>query len=555
MSEDFDIFHNLNELKNANLLAKLKLASKLNDADLKDSGAIDESDDFDMDPILTKSVKEIRRTPDNILKKRPKQTNSGKKKKASKKSTEVMSAIETSLSPQLSFLSTLATSLVEEEHVAKRTRASLGKAKQSSLLVENGNSRARKTAARSRKSKESENVSVDETDQLKAAAVLTKGKGQLRKKGSEHIVTTNSLEPMAHIPVETFALPLSALEALITTGRRGRGRGARSKDTATASPKLGEQSSGVPLLTSTGRRNSGRAARPKKTATASPERIEQNSAVPLLAAVGRRGTACGGRRSKQIASASIGQVQNAAGMLASALSPLQQLTVPARQDAVAARDLHVDAYIDLAASPRIEACINLDSDDELNIAPKNDKESRPLILDQDYDEDNHEINVKIKWKGKPEVFKLRKYQKFLDIYQKLAARENINIRNIVLNIDTYFITPEDTPDSIDYKIYQFINGRVLESRLKTLAKDSQQKQRKANDIPLKIQSDKWKKPLEINIPKTGKFLILYIKCEEELSLRRDQLKLSFDGDLLEYDSTPADLDLEGGEVIDLVIKN
>uniref|UniRef100_A0A1A9V4R5 Ubiquitin-like domain-containing protein n=1 Tax=Glossina austeni TaxID=7395 RepID=A0A1A9V4R5_GLOAU len=529
MSEDFDIFHNLNELKNANLLAKLKLASKLNDADLKDSGAIDESDDFDMDPILTKSVKEIKRTPENILKKKAnstKLTNSGKQAKASKKSTEVMSADQASLSPQLSFLSTLATSsLVEEEYVAKRTRASRGKSKQlSSSIVENGNIRGRKPATRSGKSKESENVSVDETHQLNGAAALTsagRGKGQLHKKGSEHILSASSLGPMAHIPVENFALPLSALEALITTGRRGRSRVARSKETATASPEPGEK----------------------------------NSGVPLLASVGRRGRARGGRKSKQIASASVGQVQNAAGMLGSALSPLQQLTVPVRQDAVAARDIQVDAYIDLAASPRIEACINLDSDDELNIAPKSDKESRPSILDQDYDEDNHEINVKIKWKGKPEVFKLRKYQKFLDIYEKLAARENINIRNIVLNIDTYFITPEDTPDSIDYKIYQFINGRVVESRLKIPANDSQQKQRKGNDIPLKIQSDKWKKPLEINIPKTAKFLILYIKCEEELSLRRDRLKLSFDGDLLEYDGTPADLDLEGGEVIDLVIKN
>lgn len=431
----------------ANLLAKLKLASKLNDADLKDSGAIDESDDFDMDPILTKSVKEIKRTPETILKQRPKQMNSGKKTKASKKSTEVGSAIETSLSPQLSFLSTLATSLVEEEHVAKRTRASLGRSKQlTSSIVENGNSRGRKTAAKSKskKSKESENVSADGTDQLS-------------KKRSEHIVTASSLGPMAHIPVETFALPLSALEALITAGRRVRGRGARSKDTATASPQLREQSSGVPLLASAGRRDSGRVARSRKTATACPERMEQNSSVPLLASVGRRRTARGARRSKQIASASIGQVQNAAGMIASALLPLQQVSVPARQDAAAARDLQVDAYIDLAASPRLEACINLDSDDELNIAPKTDKETRPLILDQDYDEDNHEINVKIKWKGKPEVFKLRKYQKFLDIYEKLAARENINIRNIVLNIDTYFITPEDTPDSIDYKIYQFIS--------------------------------------------------------------------------------------------------
>ncbi|KAL9894858.1 DNA repair protein Rad60-like, partial [Glossina fuscipes fuscipes] len=162
---------------------------------------------------------------------------------------------------------------------------------------------------------------------------------------------------------------------------------------------------------------------------------KQGSKIPsvlLLASIARRGRARGSRRS----------------------------SASERQQAV--RDLQVSVYIDLAASPRKEVCINLHSDDELNIAPKSDKESRPLIPilsdpNPDYDEDNHEISVKIKWEGKPEAFKLRKYQKILEIYEKLAARENINIRNIVLNIDNYFVTPEDTPDSIDYKVYQYIS--------------------------------------------------------------------------------------------------
>ncbi|KAI9579099.1 hypothetical protein GQX74_014716 [Glossina fuscipes] len=267
--------------------------------------------------------------------------------------------------------------------------------------VTNGNSRVRKTIPRSRKSKESENVSSDETEQFNAAIALPNsarlGKGQHHKNESEHIVTASSLGSMTQVPVETFALPLPAMETLVFTGRRGRGRGARSKETGTASP----------------------------------ETREQNSAVLLLASIARRGRARGSRRS----------------------------SASERQQAV--RDLQVSVYIDLAASPRKEVCINLHSDDELNIAPKSDKESRPLISilsdpNPDYDEENHEISVKIKWESKPEAFKLRTYQKILEIYEKLAARENINIRNIVLNIDNYFVTPEDTPDSIDYKVYQYI---------------------------------------------------------------------------------------------------
>ncbi|XP_013100989.2 uncharacterized protein LOC106082803 [Stomoxys calcitrans] len=238
---------------------------------------------------------------------------------------------------------------------------------------------------------------------------------------------------------------------------------------------------------------------------------------------------------------------------------------------IAARLPQVD-FIDLVSSPapRVEGLITLDSDDEQdmprtrarrvsakNKSQKTDSETKSPSLDISLDDDNPEVSVKIKWKGKPEAFKLRKYQKFSIIFQQLAEREGTNMESMVFNLDDRIVTADDTPDSIDYKIFQFINGRVLSSILDSpggLTSGRAKKPRNPNEISVKVQSDKWKRPLQIDLLKTDKFRILYIKCSEELKVGIEQLKLSFDGELLELNDTPADLDLEGGEVIDLRLR-
>lgn len=42
---------------------------------------------------------------------------------------------------------------------------------------------------------------------------------------------------------------------------------------------------------------------------------------------------------------------------------------------------------------------------------------------------------------------------------------------------------------------------------------------------IKIQSDKWKKPLILNMEKNQNILILIIKCAEELKCKPEQIKL------------------------------
>jgi len=71
---------------------------------------------------------------------------------------------------------------------------------------------------------------------------------------------------------------------------------------------------------------------------------------------------------------------------------------------------------------------------------------------------------------------------------------------------------------------------------------------------LRIQSSNWKNPLEISTEKNEKFSILVAKLAEELKLKADDFTLIFDGEKLEMNETPNDLDLDGGELIDCKIK-
>lgn len=225
---------------------------------------------------------------------------------------------------------------------------------------------------------------------------------------------------------------------------------------------------------------------------------------------------------------------------------------------IAARFTNVD-YVDLVSSPspRIEGVITVDSDEEDNGVEVTSVEapntSSVTALECSFDEDNPEVSIKIKWNsGAPEIFKLRTYQKFHDIFSKIAAREKTPIENLVFNIDNRIISASDTPASINYKVYEFISGRALTHLFDAGAL---RKKLDANVITLKIQSDLWpRKPLQVELSKTGKLKILYIKCAEELNKSAEDLVLSFNGDHLGFNDTPEDFEFEGGEAIDLRVK-
>ncbi|KAM7362062.1 DNA repair protein Rad60 [Cochliomyia hominivorax] len=473
MSEEFNIFKNLEDLRKTNLLDQLKSLESARCEELNDSLNLD--DDFDFDNLLNNNNNKKVKSPKREFSKAKAETPK-KKSKKNAKTRKSSTSTDGSISPTMPILENLSKK-VDELPVGRRTRSSLGGSKKTTekneIVLE----------------------SIEPSSSQGRARGRLRGRGRGRGKTRANGNISQELNDSIDLVGNSFGIPIHN----------------SSNEVSTREDESDNTSSSMGIM----------------------ERFLQQ---------GRQGRSRVMRARRQYVAE------------------------------VAARSTQVD-FIDLVSSPvpRVEGFIELDSDTEENTRTTRSKKRNQEMfsfntnvnkattepgLDISFDEDNPELNIKVNWKGKPEAFKLRKYQKFAIIFKQLADRENITENNIVFNLNDRIIMADDTPDSINYKIFQFIDGRVLSNRFTSPgAVAANAKKRDANKITLKIQSDKWKRPLQIDLMKTDKFRILYIKCAEELKLSLDHLKLSFDGELLELNDTPQDLDMEGGEAIDLRIKN
>ncbi|XP_062123526.1 DNA repair protein Rad60 isoform X2 [Drosophila sulfurigaster albostrigata] len=217
---------------------------------------------------------------------------------------------------------------------------------------------------------------------------------------------------------------------------------------------------------------------------------------------------------------------------------------------IAARARVVDT-IDMvtAVMPPIEGFVNLDSDEENSPAPQ--LEGTSAKETKKYDFDNPEIDVNLSWQGEIQMYKLRQYQKFAQLFKEISERNNVPVDDIVINMDANLIKPQQTPKDVGLKVFHILNGYPFASGNKpaepTKHVDLYTKPKK---FQLKVQGDRWKRPLIILMNKTDSFKVLYIKCAEEMECSVDDFKLFFDGELLEPDDTPRNQEMEGNEMID-----
>lgn len=79
--------------------------------------------------------------------------------------------------------------------------------------------------------------------------------------------------------------------------------------------------------------------------------------------------------------------------------------------------------------------------------------------------------------------------------------------------------------------------------------------RNENEIEIKVQSDKWSRPLKIMISKVDKFKVLLDIIAETVTFKVEQMRLKFDGEIVDINDTPLDLEFEGGEIVDCKIIN
>lgn len=72
-----------------------------------------------------------------------------------------------------------------------------------------------------------------------------------------------------------------------------------------------------------------------------------------------------------------------------------------------------------------------------------------------------------------------------------------------------------------------------------------------DSVCLKVQNADRKGMLNINISRYDKMSVLMHKYAKEKNVNLEKLKFLFDGEILDPNETPVDLDLDGGECIDV----
>lgn len=172
-----------------------------------------------------------------------------------------------------------------------------------------------------------------------------------------------------------------------------------------------------------------------------------------------------------------------------------------------------------------------------------------VVEDDDSDLDQDSVKVKVKTKTSIKAHHFRRHQRYYDLFKILAEQEKIPVSNVFLFDGDKRIHPDDTPHSTGYTISTILNCRVMETKASEFEQTA-----KKNQIELKFQSDKWKKPIVIKMSKMDDFkTAIEILCEK-VPFKPAQISLRFDGDPVVLSETPMDLDFDGGEILDCGVK-
>nr|XP_018898378.1 PREDICTED: NFATC2-interacting protein isoform X1 [Bemisia tabaci] len=193
-----------------------------------------------------------------------------------------------------------------------------------------------------------------------------------------------------------------------------------------------------------------------------------------------------------------------------------------------------------------------DNDDSLNLSHEKDTQ----------EDANPSIEVKVYWRFKKlDKVPVRKFQKIAVIFEHFAKEENVPESRIQLCLDQKILKPDDTPDSLNLKISDILDGGILNEETSDVPVTNGSNpapvfhEESADSIPIKIIRKDIREPLIIKIKKTDKMMILIVKVGEELNLKQGEFKLFFDGEAVDPEDSPDSLDLEGNECFDLKIKS
>lgn len=207
------------------------------------------------------------------------------------------------------------------------------------------------------------------------------------------------------------------------------------------------------------------------------------------------------------------------------------------------RDRKTKKYISRLKALSREIAMKTSIDDNLNLSVGNDA----VILSDD--EVDNVINLRVKWGSDYLRMPFRTFQKFSHLYQELAQRFSVNVSQVVLSHKDKVISSGQCPRDLGLSIADIIEGGI-ESKA-SCDRVEAVGEKNPDSVCLKVQNADRKGMLNINISRYDKMSVLMHKYAKEKNVNLEKLKFLFDGEILDPNETPVDLDLDGGECIDV----
>ncbi|KAL7306721.1 hypothetical protein TKK_0001390 [Trichogramma kaykai] len=214
----------------------------------------------------------------------------------------------------------------------------------------------------------------------------------------------------------------------------------------------------------------------------------------------------------------------------------------------------VDLSSDEDSNEPKEQANNSIVDDSLNIT----NDSYVLIgsppASENETKDDYEATIRIVWRSGDVVrFSLFMTETFQKIFKHFATLEKVSEDQVLITRKEKPINPFDTPTSINWSIVDMFEGGILSAELVRNHKNNANKQGPIDDsIKIKIQTFD-KKTLQMTLKPDEPFNLLIQKCSEELKIAASKIKLYFDGEQIDSEETPKDLDIDDEACIDLKV--
>jgi len=161
------------------------------------------------------------------------------------------------------------------------------------------------------------------------------------------------------------------------------------------------------------------------------------------------------------------------------------------------------------------------------------------------------FELKVRWKTEILRFEVYEFDRISKVLEKVAEHSKVPIKELHLYMDQTSLEPISSDKTIKDLDLSVVS--VLNVRMKVVNVDNDESgAANGGDIELKLQTkDRRNQPVMIKISSTDTMGTVMENYCQKTELERSKVKFFFDGELLNEEDTAQDLDLEGGECIDV----